>query len=739
MESIRPRCNDCFGPKRRYFPSGYVSAGVTSLASPETSVLHCLVASLRYTARRKGVAPLLIRGLVWGSLAAIFALPGNSEAQQLPEPSQQNRTGGIASGVATAPVYDTQGRPITAGGFVDEGTVIFEDVTKQAGLSGWRHTMGTPEKKFIVETNGSGVGLIDYDNDGWLDIYLVNGSTFNALDGREKPPHAALFHNNHDGTFTDVAAKAGVTNDRWGYGVSVADYDNDGWPDIYVTNYGRNRLYHNNRNGTFTDVAEKAGVTLGNWSAGSAWGDYDGDGLLDLYVTGYVHFDRHNLPVGGTKAVGYASCQYRGVNVNCGPRGLPGEADHLFHNNGNGTFTDVTAKAGVEDKNHYYGFTAIFADVNGDGKPDLVVGNDSEPNYLYINKGDGIFDDQSYISGLALNSYGREIASMGIAAGDYENNGLLDFFVTDFSDDYDVLFHNDGNASFTDVSYKAAVAESTIPFVGWGDGFIDYDNDGWLDVFMANGHVFPEVDQHNWGMTFAERPLLFHNVPTGEKERRFDYIAPVKNSGMAVVVSARGAAFGDLFNDGKIDVILNPIDGPAVLLRNVNPDHHHWVELQLVGGHKSPRDATCATVYLQANGMRMRQDVLASGSYISSNDRRLHFGLGDAAGAGTAEVHWPSGAKETVRLPAVDRIYTIRGMATIRDKMGHLRSSTVPDTELREDFLPEPVHFRNQPPPKLPHWRSTILNGRNPVASLHVIFQNRVFDAHATALLNHAS
>ncbi|MFZ1132918.1 MAG: CRTAC1 family protein [Terriglobales bacterium] len=563
--------------------------------------------------------------------------------------------GGIAGGMGAAPVYDEQKRPITMGGFVEKGAVVFEDVTKSAGLSGWRHRMGTPEKNFIVETNGSGVALLDYDNDGWLDIYLVNGSTFNALDGKEEPPHAALFHNNHDGTFTDVAAKAGVTNDRWGYGVSVADYDNDGWPDLYVTNYGKNRLYHNNHDGTFTDVAEKAGVQAGNWSTGSAWGDYDGDGRLDLYVSGYVHLDRDNLPTPGSKAVGYAFCQYRGVNVNCGPRGLQGEPDHLFHNNGDGTFTEVTAKAGVEDKGPYYGFTAIFVDINGDGKPDLVVANDSEPNYLYINKGNGTFEDQGYESGFALNGDGREIASMGIAVGDYQNNGLLDFFITDFGDDYKVLYHNDGDATFSDVSYKVGLAQTTIPFVGWGDGFLDYDNDGWLDLLMVNGHVYPEADQHDWGTSFAQRPLLFHN----ETGKKFTYIPPVKGSGLAAVIPARGAAFGDIFNDGKIDVIINPVDGPPTLLRNVNPDHHHWVEMNLVGGPKSPRDATCASVYLKANGMRMRQDVLASGSYISANDRRPHFGLGDATDPGTAEIHWPSGAVEMVELPVVDRIYTI--------------------------------------------------------------------------------
>jgi hypothetical protein len=606
------------------------------------------------------------RTLFAGVIFSVFSVAGISHAQQ-PEPTQQHgATGGVSSGVAAAPVYDEQKRPITAGGFVDHGPVIFEDITKQAGLSGWRHKMGVPEKNFIVETNGSGVCLIDYDNDGWLDIYLVNGATFNSLDGKEESPHAALFHNNHDGTFTEVTQKAGVANDRWGYGCSVADYDNDGWPDLFVGNYGKNRLYHNNHDGTFTDVAEQAGVTLGNWSSGSAWGDYDGDGRLDLYVSGYLHFDRDNLPIGGSKAVGYAFCQYRGVSVNCGPRGLPGEPDHLFHNNGDGTFTDVTAKAGVEDKNRYYGFTAIFVSLKGNGRPDLVVGNDSTPNFLYVNKGDGTFDDQSYLSGFALNNDGREIASMGIAAGDYENNGQVDFFITDFGDDYKVLFHNDGDNSFTDASYRGGVAQTTVPFVGWGDAFIDYDNDGWLDLFMVNGHVYPQVDAHQWGTSFAERPLLFRNVPAPNgKGRKFEYVPPVEGTGLADVIPARGAAFGDLFNDGKIDVVINPIDGPPVLLRNVNPDHHHWVEVQLVGGGKtatspgSPRDATCATAYLTANGMRQRQDVLASGSYISANDRRLHFGLGDAANAGTLEIHWPSGAKETVKLPAVDRIYTI--------------------------------------------------------------------------------
>ncbi len=553
-------------------------------------------------------------------------------------------------------MHDAENRPITAGGFVDSGPVIFQDVSKQSGLTTWRHQMGVPDKQFIIETNGSGVGLIDYDNDGWLDIYLVNGSTYEAEQGKATAPHAALFRNNHDGTFSNVAEKAGVTNDRWGFGVAIGDYDNDGWPDIFVGNFGKNRLYHNNHDGTFTDVAEKAGVTLGNWSTGATFGDYDGDGHLDLFVPGYIHYDISNPPVPGTKAVAFAGCQFRGVPTMCGPRGLQGEHDHLFHNNGNGTFTDVSEKAGVSDPNAYYGFSSIFVDLNNDGKVDLVVADDSTPNYLYINKGDGTFEDASYASGFALNQDGREIAGMGISVGDYQNNGLLDIVATDFSDDYKVLFHNDGDANFTDISYHAGIAQESIPFLGWGVGFLDYDNDGWKDILMVNGHVYPQVDKYDWGTSFAERPLLYHNL----KGQKFEYVPPVKGSGLADVVPGRGAAFGDLFNDGKIDVVINVIDNTPVLLRNVNADTHHWVEMKLIGGPKSPRDAVGAAVYVTANGIKRRDDVLSGGSYISSNDQRVHFGLGDAAKVDQVEIHWPSGNVEKMTLPNVDRIFTIQ-------------------------------------------------------------------------------
>lgn len=570
--------------------------------------------------------------------------------------SQAAHAGGGAGDSPHAPQLDAQHRPITEGGFVKSGPVIFEDDSEKAGLTKWTHKMGTPQKTYIVETKGSGIGLIDYDNDGWLDIYIVNGSTWDALDGKETPPHAALFHNNHDGTFTDVAAKAGVINDRWGMGVAIADYDNDGWPDIYVTNWGKNRLYHNNHDGTFTDLAEKAGVTLGNWSTGATFGDYDGDGKLDLFVAGYVHFDRNHLPVAEQSGVPNTYCTFRGEEVSCGPRGLKGEPDHLFHNNGDGTFTDVSEKAGVADKAGYYGLGAVFADINNDGKPDLIVGNDSTPNYLYLNKGDGTFEDVSYASGFAVNGAGQETASMGIAVGDYENTGMLDIFDTTFSDNYKPLYHNEGDANMTDSSYEMGLGDITVPFLSWGDAFIDYDNDGWKDLLMSDGHVYPQADKYAWGTSWKEKPMLFHN----EGGKKFVPVPSVEGTGLADVIAGRGMAVGDLFNDGKIDAVINVMDGHPVLLRNVSPDHNHWLELKLVGGPKSPRDAVGATVYVTANGMRQRGDVLSGGSYLSSNDPRPHFGLGQATKVDDIEVHWPSGKVEHFTVPGVDRIVTIK-------------------------------------------------------------------------------
>jgi enediyne biosynthesis protein E4 len=601
-----------------------------------------------------------LAALTLAVVATLCAVPRTFSQMGTPQPAPAQKTqtqGAVSTGAAHPAILDNEKRPITAGGFVDSGPIVFQDIASKAGLTSWRNVMGTKdnEPRFILETIGSGVALLDYDNDGWLDIYMVNGSTYDAISGKASPPHAALFHNNHDGTFTDVAQQAGVTNDRWGFGVAVGDYDNDGWPDLYVTNFGKNRLYHNNHDGTFTDVAEKAGVTLGNWSTGATFGDYDGDGRLDLFVPGYVHYDIDHPPVPGSPVVAFSTCEFRGLKVMCGPRGLKGEPDHLFHNNGDGTFTDVSEKAGVADSSRYYGLTAVFADVNNDGKVDLIVANDSTPNYLYLNRGNGTFDDASYASGYALNESGRETASMGIAVGDYLNNGSLDLYNTVFSDDYNPLYKNEGDGNFTDVSYQAGIAEVTIPFLGWGTGFLDYDNDGWKDLFAANGHVYPGVDQSDWGTTFAERPLLFRNLRTG----KFEVIPPVKGTGLASLYTARGAAFGDLFNDGKIDIVINQLRSVPALLRNVNPDRNHWVAFKLIGGPKSPRDAVGATVYLTAGGTRQRGDVISGGSYASSNDFRIHFGLGDIPKVDSVEIRWPSGAVERLNISTVDRFYSI--------------------------------------------------------------------------------
>jgi hypothetical protein len=571
-------------------------------------------------------------------------------------PTKQAASGmGVATGGAHPAVKDSLSRPITAGGFVDGATVVFSDITKQAGLEKFLHRSGTEAKITILETIGSGVALIDYDNDGWLDIYLLNASTIAALKGKEASPRAMLFHNNHDGTFTDVTEKAGVANERWGVGVAVGDYDNDGWPDIYVANFGKNRLYHNNHEGTFTDVAEKAGVTVGGWSAGPTWGDYDHDGLLDLFVPGYVKFDIDNPPIAGQGRIPPNFCQFRGIAVMCGPRGLPGESDHLFHNNGDGTFTDVSVKAGVSDPNGYYGLAAAFVDLDDDGWVDLVVANDSTPNYLYRNRHNGTFEDVSYASGFALSEDGREQASMGIAIGDYQRSGRIDLFTTTFSDDYKTLYRNDGRGSFSDVTYQAGLAGPTIPFLAWGTGFLDFDNDGLLDLFIANGHVYPEVDKQDWGTTWAERPQLFRNLDG----KKFQEVPPATGSGLADVISARGAAFGDIFNDGVIDVVINNIASRPTLLRNVLKTGNHWLELKLVGGPKSPRDANGARVFLTTGGVRQRGDVYSGGSYSSSSDQRIHFGLGPATKVDSLEIDWPSGAKQIILTPSIDRITTV--------------------------------------------------------------------------------
>lgn len=598
---------------------------------------------------RRSVMLSLLAGLaapIFGKSSALSA------QQQQPRPAQPS---GVATGGVYAPVFDARHRPITAGGFVDGAPVVYEDYTKQSGLTAFKHRSGTREKATIIEVDGSGVALIDYDNDGWLDIYLVNGSTFGALRGTEAAPKAMLFHNNRDGTFTDVTEKAGVANERWGFGVAVGDFDNDGWPDIYVSNFGKNRLYRNNHDGTFTDIAEKAGVAVGGWSTGATWGDYDRDGRLDLFVPGYIQFDAEHPTFAGKNGVSPSSCEFRGISVFCGPLGLPGDKDHLFHNNGDGTFTEVSVKAGVSDPNGSYGWSSVFVDVDDDGWLDLVVANDSVPNYLYRNNRNGTFKDDSYMSGFALNADGRAQASMGLGVGDYNRDGKVDFYVTTFSDDYKTLFRNDGDGEFSDVTAEAGLLQPSIPFLGWGAGFLDFDNDGLLDIFSANGHVYVAADGAGWGTTWAQRPLLFRNL----NGRRFEEVPPATGSGLAVVIPGRGAAFGDLFNTGKIDVVINNIDREPTLLRNVVKNANHWLTLKLIGGPKSPRDAIGAKIFVTAGGVRQRADIFSGGSYCSSSDPRAHFGLGSANKIDKIEIHWPSGLKEELAPPEVDRIVTV--------------------------------------------------------------------------------
>ncbi len=591
-------------------------------------------------------------------LRSIAVCSGACFAATLALAPQQPSGMGVSSGKIAPPLLDEEDRPVTIGGTVRSGPRVFEDGAVRAKLAEWHHQMGTAEKKFILETNGSGVALLDFDNDGWMDIYLVNGSTFEANLGKEAAPRAALFHNNHDGTFTDVSAKAGVTNDRWGFGAAVADFDNDGWPDLYVSNFGKNRLFHNNRDGTFTDIAEKAGVQLGNWSTGATWGDFDGDGQLDLFVPGYVHYDTAHPPVPGSASVSMQVCQYRGVPEMCGPLGLRGEPDHLFRNNGDLTFTDVSESAGVADHGRFYGLASLFADVNGDGWPDLIVANDSTPNYLYLNNGDGTFVDASYESGYAVNGEGRETASMGIAFGDYVHTGFLSLYDTVFSDDYNPLFRNDGTGHFTDVSEASPEAKMTVPFLGWGVSFLDFDNDGWLDLLIANGHVYRNADSADWGTTWKQRPLLF-----GNQHGHLTLVPAVEGTALSVPLAARGLAVGDLMNNGRLGVVINNLDGAPSLFINVVKSANHWLELRLVGGPCSPRDAIGATATLSAAGVQQRADVLSGGSYASSSDPRLHFGLGVASQVDDLKIHWPDGQITHDHVAAIDTILTVREKA----------------------------------------------------------------------------
>lgn len=527
----------------------------------------------------------------------------------------------------------------------------FTEISGPAGIT-FKHVF-SPEKKYIAESMGGGVALFDYDNDGYLDIYFVNSLTVELAKARQKTV-SALYHNNGNNTFTDVTATAGVGDVGFGMGVAAGDYNSDGFVDLYVTSLGPNHLFKNNRNGTFTDETVKARVGDPRWSTGAAFVDYDKDGKLDLFVSNYVGFDFNHLPEFGVGR----TCQFKGVPVQCGPRGLPGAGDSLYHNNGDGTFTDVSKEAGVSDPNGYYGLGVICSDFDEDGFVDIFVANDSTPNFFYHNNGDGTFKELGFTSGTAVNGSGSEQGCMGVALGDYDHDGMLDLFITNFDDEYNVLYHNDGRNSFTDVSFKAKVAEVSLPYVGWGTRFFDYDNDGWVDLFVANGHVYPQRGQ------YRQRQLLHHN----NRDGTFSEVASQAGPTLMEERVGRGAAFGDIDNDGDVDVVVGDLDGGPQLLRNDGGNANYSVLIKLVGG-KSGRDGIGARVKVVSGDLVQIDEVRSGGSYLSQSDLRLHFGLQKATKIDLVEVRWPSGVVDRIANLEANKILTIsEGKGVIQKK-----------------------------------------------------------------------
>jgi hypothetical protein len=526
----------------------------------------------------------------------------------------------------------------------------FIDVAEKAGLTALNVFGGVDTKKYIIETTGTGVAIFDYDNDGWPDVFVVNGTTLEGFPPAQAPTNH-LYHNNHDGTFTDVTAKAGLIATGWGQGVCVGDYDNDGWEDLYVTYYGNNRLYHNDH-GVFTDVAEKAGVagTGKAWGTGCAFVDYNRDGRLDLMVANYVDFNPSTTPVPGEGS----SCAWKGVAVMCGPRGLPGAKNILYENRGDGTFTDVSTKAHIDRTNGHYAFSVSTFDFDDDGWPDIYVACDSTPSILYHNNHDGTFTDVAVTAGVAFNEDGREQAGMGTSIADYNGDGRLDIFKTNFSDDTPVLYRNDGEGIFSDVTFAAGLGLHT-QYLGWGTMFFDFDNDSWPDLILANGHVYPEVDKFHLGSGYLEPRLLYHNSGNST----FTDISATAGPGINAVSSARGLAVGDLWNDGQLSVVIVNVYAKPSLLVNTVHSGNHWVAFKTVGT-RSNRDGIGAKITVKVGKRTLVDEVRSGSSYISQNDLRVHFGLGSATKLDTVQVRWPSGLIESFDNLSVDTINTLK-------------------------------------------------------------------------------
>ncbi len=521
------------------------------------------------------------------------------------------------------------------------------DVYKQTKIN-FTHT-SAPEKKYIVESMSGGVLLVDYDRDGLLDIYFTNAPTVEMALKKEKSK-SLLYRNNGDGTFTDVTDKAGVGFPGYAMGGSVGDFNNDGFPDVYVTCLSGNVLYQNNGDGTFTDVTKKAGVSDGRWSTGSAFGDYDGDGFLDLVVVNYVDFKLDDLPNFGS----LPTCKFRGVDVQCGPRGLKGAGDSLFHNNGDGTFSDVSKQSGINDADGYYGMQPVWSDFGSRGKPDVYIANDSTPNYFYRNLGNGKFAEDGLITGTAVSGDGSEQGSMGIAVGDYLHNGNFSIYTTNFVDEYNTLYRNNGKYDFTDVSFAAKVAQVSRPYVGWGTGFFDLDNDTWLDLFVVNGHVYPQMDEISSGLGYKQGKILLVNNGDGS------FCEATKQGGAVLSDSrvSRGAAFGDLDNDGQTDIVVEDLDSSPMILKNEGDKTNHWITLELGAKTGNPL-AIGARIKLTTGKVVQTEEIRSGGSYLSQNDLRVHFGLGKATKAESIEIRWNSGKIETIKDVAAGKFYAV--------------------------------------------------------------------------------
>jgi len=531
----------------------------------------------------------------------------------------------------------------------------FRDIAADAGLTGSH--ISSSDKHYILDSMSGGVGVFDCDDDGRLDIVIVNGSTVERYN-KGGDPLVTLYHQEKDGTFRDITKESGLSRLGWGMGVAVADYDNDGKLDLFVTGYGGNALYRGLSGCKFEDVTDKAGVRGGGFSTGAAWGDYDRDGNVDLFVARYVHVDAAHMPEFGSGKY----CRYKGMLVQCGPWGLEGESDLLYHNKGDGTFEEVSRKAGVHDDIGYYGLGVIWSDYDNDGWPDLLVANDSVSNYLYHNNHDGTFAEVGMVAGVSLTGEGMELGNMGVDFADYDHSGRFSLFITTFEEQPNALWHNLGKEGFEDVSWSSGLGRPAYMDVCWGTGFFDMDNDGWPDLLVACGHVYPQIDSLGSGATYREPAFLHRN----NRDGTFDEVSKEAGIGDMPLKSRRGAAFGDIYNNGNVDAVLLNIGEPPSLFLNLNRSANHRVLFKLVGT-KSNRAAIGARITVKTGTVQQMEEVRGGGSYLSQNDLRLHFGLGSAAAMDTVEIRWPSGRVETLANVKADAIYTIREGEGIRD------------------------------------------------------------------------